>query len=348
MVMNADIKFHEIEISRFRGFDYIKLENLTNVNVFVGANNVGKSSVLEAIFMLVGMANPLMPTRINFWRASAIADLGRTRYLFHNLDLKNPPILKASGPNEFRRLTFNPFMLNDANASSDLVSTRIGQFDFHFDTKEEGEYSYHTSLYLDNANNLQQRLDLNYREDISCLFIPADKNDSNAAGAFAVLVMRNKKQVVVDALQKFDADIENIEALPDGLYLKIKGMTELLPIGMAGDGVRRLINILSSIACEDYQIVLIDEIDTGLHYKAHKLMWTVLLDFIKDRNIQLFTTTHNLECIESLDSVVDSDDSLKPLVGVYNITKTKNEGFQAYRYSASELRESIKNEIEIR
>ncbi len=346
--MSAGIKFTEIEISRFRGFDYIKLTNLTNVNVFVGANNVGKSSILEAIFMLVGMSNPLMPTRVNFWRTSNATDLDKTRYLFHNLNLTNPPFLKASGNDEFRRLTFKPFMQNDVNLSSDLTSTKIGQFDFYFDMKPEGEYAYSTSLYLDNTNNLQQRLEVKYKEELSCLFISAEKNDSNALSAFAALVRRNKKQVVVDALKHFDSDIEGIEVLPDGLYLIIKGMTELLPVGMAGDGVRRLINILSSIACEDYDIVLIDEIDTGLHYSAHKLMWTVLLDFIKDRNIQLFTTTHNLECIESLDSVVSSDDSLKPLVGVYNISKTKNEGFQAYRYSAAELRESIKNEIEIR
>ena len=60
--------FNEIEISHFRGFDYIKIANLTKLNVFVGSNNVGKSSILEAVFMLSGMSNPIMPARINYWR----------------------------------------------------------------------------------------------------------------------------------------------------------------------------------------------------------------------------------------------------------------------------------------
>lgn len=34
--------FNEIEISHFRGFDYIKIANLTKLNVFVGSNNVGE------------------------------------------------------------------------------------------------------------------------------------------------------------------------------------------------------------------------------------------------------------------------------------------------------------------
>ena len=54
-----DKKFNEIEISNFRGFDSIKIDRLSGLNVFVGANNVGKSTILEAVFMLVGMANPI-------------------------------------------------------------------------------------------------------------------------------------------------------------------------------------------------------------------------------------------------------------------------------------------------
>ncbi len=345
--MGADIKFRELEISRFRGFDYIKLADLTNVNVFVGANNVGKSSVLEAISMLIGMENPLLPTRINGWR-SAASDLENTRYLFHNLDFNNPPLLLARTSDGGRRLTFSSVMRDDLDLSGKFSSNIIERLDFHFDNKLEGDYRYHTSLLLDYSNRLKPVLDENFKKDLFGIFIPAEKSDLNALESFTILAKRNKKQVVIDALRKFDAEIENIEALRDGLYVKMTGISELIPISMAGDGLRRLVNILSSIACEDYNLVLIDEIDTGLHYRAHKLMWSVLLDFIKDRDIQLFTTTHNLECIESLDSVVDSNNSLKPLVGVYNITKTKNEGFQAYKYSASELREAIRNEIEIR
>ncbi len=65
--------------------------------------------------------------------------------------------------------------------------------------------------------------------------------DGNATNNFATLVKRNKKQTVIDALNEFDPQIESIEALPDGLYLAMKGMHELLP--------------------------------NSLHYSTHKLMW---------------------------------------------------------------------------
>ena len=60
--------YRKISIANFRGFDHLIINDFANVNVFVGANNVGKTSILEALFMLAGMSNPLMPARINYWR----------------------------------------------------------------------------------------------------------------------------------------------------------------------------------------------------------------------------------------------------------------------------------------
>lgn len=342
--------FNKIEISNFRGFDHIKIAHLAKLNVFVGANNVGKSSILEAVFMLSGMSNPIMPARINYWRTASVNNMNSTRYLFHNIDFNNRPMLLAKSNSYVRRLTFSPFRQSTANPSSDdtSMSSDIKQLDFDFDTKEEGDFSYHASLFADSNGILQQTVDANYKEDLSCLFIPADKNDSNATNNFATLVKRNKKQLVIDALKEFDPNIESIEALPDGLYLAMKGMHELLPISMAGDGVRRVINIISSIASEDYNIVMIDEFDNGLYYTTHRLMWKVLLKFIEKRDIQLFVTTHNLECLQSLEAVLQDDEKLQNLANVYNIAKTQLEGFQAYRYSFDELKEAVNNEIEIR
>ena len=342
--------FNEIEISHFRGFDYIKIANLTKLNVFVGSNNVGKSSILEAVFMLSGMSNPIMPARINYWRIPSANNMNSTRYLFHNIDLNNRPMLLARSDARIRRLTFYPFQQNNAVPSSDdtSMSSDIKQLNFDFDTKEEGVFSYHATLFTDLSGVLQQTVDANYKEDLNCLFIPADKNDTNATNNFATLVKRNKKQIVIDALKEFDPRIESIEELPDGLYLAMKGVHELLPISMAGDGARRMINIISSIASEDYNIVMIDEFDNGLHYSAHKLMWKILLKFIENRNIQLFVTTHNIECIQSLKTVLQNDETLQDLANVYNIVSTKLKGFQAYKYSFNELKEAINNEIEIR
>lgn len=346
----VDKGFNEIEISHFRGFDYIKIDHLAKLNVFVGANNVGKSTILEAVFMLSGMGNPIMPTRVNYWRMLSANGMASTRYLFHNMNFSIPPLLLARTNSQVRRLTFSPVLQSDVDTSSGDTSlnSSIKQLVFNFDVKEEGDFSYHATLFSGADGTLQQTVDANYGEELKSLFIPVDKNDVNAMNNFATLVKRNKKQFVVDALKEFDPDIESVEALPDGLYLAMKGMNELLPISMAGDGVRRMINIIASIGSEDYNIVIIDELDNGLHYSAHKLMWRILLKFIEKRNMQLFVTTHNWECLQSLKCVMQDDEKLQELANIYNIAKTEHEGFQAYRYSFEGLKEAINNEIEIR
>ncbi|EGF52465.1 conserved domain protein [Bacteroides fluxus YIT 12057] len=53
--------------------------------------------------------------------------------------------------------------------------------------------------------------------------------------------------------------------------------------------------IISSIANEDYNIVMIDECDNGLYYSTHKLMWKTLLKFIKRHDF--FTITMKNACI---------------------------------------------------
>lgn len=344
--------FKEITITNFRGFDSLDINNLRKLNVFVGANNVGKTSILEAAFMLSGMSNPLISNRVNYLRGVIFNNIDNSRYLFHNVDFNNKPLLKGVMTNkEMRRLTFSPITAYDETNASTGNSTNqsvIKQLNFDFDKEDEKGFAYHSKIIVGKDGNLQQETDNNYNESLNALFIPVDKNDTNATTHFSTLVKRNKKQIVINALHDFDPAIESVEALPDGLYLRIKGLKELLPISMAGDGARRMINILSTITSEDFNIVFIDEIDNGMHYSAHKLIWKTILRFIQVHDIQLFVTTHNLDCLMGLENAMYESKDLQNLTNVYNVAKTKQRGFQVYRYGYNELKEAIDNEIEIR
>lgn len=54
-------------------------------------------------------------------------------------------------------------------------------------------------------------------------------------------------------------------------------------------------------------VVLIDEIDTGLHYSVMQKMWKMISARSVDLGIQVFATTHSRDCYESLASIVESD-----------------------------------------
>lgn len=346
-------KLEKIRISNFRGFDNLLLSDLSNVNVLVGANDVGKTSILESIFMLIGINNPWVPSRMNYLRSFSELNISSMKYLFHNVNFQNKPLLSALVNGKTRQVEISAVtkslldepMKGSAYTSNDLSALT---FDFDNDYKEDRKYRYHSKLYVDVNGNSQVSFDMNFSETYNCLYIPSDRNDNNMIQNFSTLVKRNQKQAVVDAMRVFDSSIESIEALPDGLYLKISGVEELLPVAMAGDGVRRAINVISTIANEDYDVVMIDELDNGLHYSAQKLVWKTILAFIKQQDKQLFVTTHNMDCLLGLQNALENDESLRGLANIYNVAKTKNAGFQSFRYTYNEFKAAIDSEIEIR
>ena len=87
--------FKNIDIKNFRGIKHLLIDDFSRVNVFLGQNNSGKSSVLEAIFLLAGMSNPDLPLSLNKARTRnfRIVNLQDVRYQFNSLNLKNTPEL---------------------------------------------------------------------------------------------------------------------------------------------------------------------------------------------------------------------------------------------------------------
>ena len=148
--------FKDIEVMNFRGFDYLKMENFSKINVVVGANNVGKSSVLEAIFMLVGMSVPMLPARVNYWRKNTNSSLDEVRYLFHNIDFGNIPVLKARTTDGERKVQLSPSLYVDSeSASGNLGHAGIKRLNIDFGTNLNEECQYHTVLYIGSDGHAQ-------------------------------------------------------------------------------------------------------------------------------------------------------------------------------------------------
>ncbi len=50
--------FDNLEIRQFRAFDYIKIDQLGHINLFLGKNNVVKSTLLEALWLYANLGSP--------------------------------------------------------------------------------------------------------------------------------------------------------------------------------------------------------------------------------------------------------------------------------------------------
>lgn len=99
--------FHAIEIARFRGFQQLRLDPLDRFNLIIGRNNVGKTALLEAIFLLLGPNNPELPLRVNVFRGIEQFRNDPEElwgWLFYKKDLTRAIELEARANGKQRRL----------------------------------------------------------------------------------------------------------------------------------------------------------------------------------------------------------------------------------------------------
>jgi hypothetical protein len=85
-----------------------------------------------------------------------------------------------------------------------------------------------------------------------------------------------------------------------GFIVKRKGLDFPIPIGSMGDGMWHMLAIATSITRCRGTVLLVDEIDTGLHYSVMTQMWQMILQAAKEFDVQVFATTHSFDCVESL------------------------------------------------
>jgi len=362
----------DLRITNFRGFDTLEIDGLSKINLFVGKNNSGKTSVLEALFLLFGMSNPGLPGNINQIRGLNLFSPNQFKYLFHNLKLENKPSFKGKfKDNSERELELNAisqqqkknFPSNFPNVypqqknnvatilSSALPISELAGINLKFSQKDKSnqKITRESSVFYDN-NGINHLFPNNYEEILFATYISYDRNDLGALARYSEIVKRNENDAILKALQKFDSNIDGIQPLPDGIYFKLKTITELVPSNIMGDGIRRFLNIITAVSEKHNAFVLIDEIENGLHYSAYKVLWKNLISYLQQNEVQLFITTHNIETLESLRVVLEESpyEEMRNYSKVFSISKTAESKYKAYKYSYEEFKNAIENDLELR
>jgi len=86
------------------------------------------------------------------------------------------------------------------------------------------------------------------------------------------------------------------------------GLSRLIPITIMGEGIRRLLMILGSIAHAPKGRVLIDEIENGLHHSVMPAIWMAIAHLARKEDVQVFATTHNYQCIQAAHEAFKASD----------------------------------------
>ena len=178
--------------------------------------------------------------------------------------------------------------------------------------------------------------------------IPSDLMTNNLASDLTELFRRNKKDVVLALLKLFDERINGIEILTDDVYIGFDGMAEMLPTRVTGDGLRRYLSIVASSANPMIDMILIDEIDNGLHYSVYKKLWQALFALATSTNKQVFVTTHSKETLGYLNEMLEEHAEYQQEMRLFTLARTPLKGHQAYKYTFEGLSGACANDVELR
>ena len=338
---------NNITIKNFKAITDLTLDNLGQINLLFGENNCGKSSILEAILSYTSQNTPA-PLYINRYlrNLSKIDSKNSIEQLFNNLDINNTINISGKHKENYISLKIKCITEENLDIDSEIFSTvpnnkEITGFELQYSLngKENKPIPYTVKDQKAQTYTYQVQQILPYSTFIN------DTTSEKLLEQFKDLLENQKhKKTITNILKKIDPKILDISLGKKGNILVTTDLSKPLPIELMGDGIRKAFIIASAIL-DSPGIILIDEIENGLHHKSQDIVWKAIIEWSKEYNIQFFITTHSYEMIERLTRQIDEQD--KNTLKAFRIERKEKE-FKIVDYDAEDLSYSTSKRWEIR
>lgn len=360
--------FDSLEIRQFRAFDYLKIEQLGNVNLILGKNNVGKSTLLEALWLFANTGSPEViqailegrdePRELRHGRTSEPTAWS----LFHG----HPPLERISSSIQIGRigapdssLVLSITWLDDGKEHGEVVEV---------DSLDDADGRDLTPalvvkfgamrrlLHLDQSFTSmlhRWRVQARYNAALAtpCIFVgPGGLDDAVLQSLWEKVVLTDMEEDVVDAMRIIASETEDFALLPSdygssSIRIRVTNETAPIPLKTMGDGMNRLFGLGIALACSQNGLLLVDEIENGIHWTALPEVWKFIVKVAKRLNVQVFATTHSNDCLKAFHHGTMDDPEVD---GIAVRIEKKDGEFAAEIFEESRLSVIVKEGIEIR
>lgn len=326
-------------IKKYKNLEHLSLTNLADVNLIVGQNNVGKSTLLEAISIFaargdVNQIKTILDIRgegINFSRMvedPIEKEIERFASLYPNRNVNS--FFESA-------IEFEGTRQKDASNAHSTLSIKLVKL-IEITEKDESGTERTTRRVLDDRelfeyddSSLRFGL-LSSMDGKGSLYILGNRgarpstervmpfeyvrtsqivNEKNPA-LFDKIALSALEKEIIRALQIIEPRIDAINFLKDDSYSRglfgeagnsrvpmvvFNDSAQRYRLSSMGDGINRILTIiLALLNCKD-GILLIDEIENGLHYSVQSQLWKIIFDLSQRLNVQVFATTHSEDAI---------------------------------------------------
>lgn len=347
------IVFKQIEIRNFRGIKHCRVDNLNDVNLFFGKNNCGKSSLLEAMFLLTGPSNPAMPLVVNNLRGLHALTEDNLALDFYSANPDNSIQIEGTGDSLYRHVLVQMISAkksevklqdNPQLSSTDNKARNFG-IDITFQVDHSGK-TYKTRLTTSDGINGTTIVDNSYKESIFSEYLPS-RMPYNDKEKLHKVFQEKQENVLLDALHVIEPRVRDIVLSGDALMVDM-GMPVRLPINVLGDGVRKVLSLVLAIMNCRNGVLLVDEIENGLHYSAMEKLWKIILEIAQRQQVQIFVSTHSYDVLKALSKAKQDQGSDGLAVSAYKLMRRQDDEISVLTYNTQELAYAMEQNMEVR
>ena len=344
--------YEEVTIENFRGIRICHVEHLGQINIFFGKNNCGKSSLLEALFLLTGQSNPMLPLQVNNIRGINVSSEDDVTSIFYRSQKENIIEIKSKGE-ATRHLKISLSEEPDiSTVQSDkkkkIDSTPISRFaiNLKYETGAAADKHY-SKIILAGGKATKVVRDPGYKEKIIGSYIASGSMINDERRDLEDIIKNKEESHILDGLKLLEPRIQGIQLVGRKIMADV-GLPTLLPINVLGDGTRRVLPLLLSIFKMRGGLLFMDEIENGLHYSVMEGLWTTMMHAAIKFGTQIFISTHSTDIIKSLINAHAAMDGGAPTVSAYKLIRKDDDELMALRYDAAQLSYVSNQEIEVR
>lgn len=310
-------------IKNYKSIKDLEIKKLNRINLLIGRNNAGKSNILEAILLFATRFSSASIVKILSLHKDIYLERGMNGRIRVSSSVENfLSLITDRSQREMRQcgielkgndetVTFRSYKVekNEKDGETYIKFLPFSESELNINSEEVQEMQrVSVEKELDETPNFRilsiKRWVDDGVVDTRCLYVNCTSRDSdNFDALWNQIVLSPIKSEVIKALQLIAPEIEDVaiirepnraESLP---YVRIN--EEKIPLHSMGDGIAHIFNIMIALVNVKDGILLLDEMENGLHVRTLEKLWAIVNDLSKQLNVQVFVTTHSNDCIRA-------------------------------------------------
>ena len=344
-----------IRIQNFRRFADLEIPRLGMVNLLVGRNNTGKSSVLEAVRLLVsdGSLDVLQDVADRREERGA-ATLSEEFLAFSALIRRGTPHedgFRISDGEQFievrarlrRRVTGDESGLENRYEPVPNGSDRDG-FNLLLEVKTPQRLS---RVSTNVRMHLERPPD---PKETGCVFIgTGGLTRQEITSLWGVVLLTEIENRINRSMGLVFPEVEKVSIVPGDrvshVIAKVRDVERPVALKSLGEGSTRYFGLALAAANAQNGVLLVDEVEIGLHYSNQIAMWRLLVQMALDFQVQIFATTHSEDAIRAFSIATKENEAVD---GRLIRLQSRGGEIEAVEYDEGRLWDSRNAEMEIR